>query len=134
MYFDDDVGPYIPPDNIEATIQNGAKRHRKGKDVQRGVFVKEEIIPLQYKGPRTIEKLWENPDFKLKKGVCVSGKNRVIRTRPRFKRWKIEFTLEYDDSIIDEKELKTAVKDAGALVGLGDWIPKYGRFLVEFEN
>jgi hypothetical protein len=47
--------------------------------------------------------------------------------------WVLRFELEFDDSVIGPKELVKAMNDAGALVGLGDWRPKFGRFLVEVE-
>jgi len=45
--------------------------------------------------------------------------------------WSLTFTLEFDDSILNEKALVKAMVDAGALIGLGDWRPKFGRFSVE---
>jgi hypothetical protein len=45
--------------------------------------------------------------------------------------WSILFELEFDDSIINEESVLKAAVDAGALIGLGDWRPKFGRFTVE---
>jgi hypothetical protein len=45
--------------------------------------------------------------------------------------WSLSFDIEFDDSIVNPKNLLKAMSDAGSLVGLGDWRPKFGRFLVE---
>jgi hypothetical protein len=45
--------------------------------------------------------------------------------------WTMTFDLEFDEGIVNPKNLMKAMTDAGSLVGLGDWRPKFGRFLVE---
>ncbi len=136
LYWDDEHGPVIPSDCIESTIHAGAKKSRKGMDVQAAVFVSEEIVPLQYEGPRDMDKLYNSngsngQQFRFRKGVVINGRNRIIRVRPRFPvPWRIEFTLEYDESVVNPKTIIKAMVDAGALVGLCDFRPKYGRFEV----
>lgn len=132
LYWDND-GPFIPSDAIERCIQNGAQKSRLGKDVQASVFVQDEIVLLDYSGPRDKSKLWGNPDYCLRRGVVVN-KGRIIRVRPMFRNWAITFTLEYDETIVSEKNIIQAMQDAGSLVGLGDWRPKFGRFQVEVLN
>lgn len=131
LYWDDEAGVYMPNDCIEACIQGGAKKSKLGKDVQAAVFVQDETVALIYDGPRDIQGLYKDPRFILQKGVKVSM-SKVIRTRPMFPTgWKLKFTLEYDETIINEAALRKAMVDAGSLVGLGDWRPKFGRFIVE---
>jgi hypothetical protein len=131
LYWDDAIGPVIPSDNIERCIQLGAQKSRIGKDVQAAVFCSDAQVRLEYEGPRDKRKLQQDPRFTLRKGVAVQ-QSRIIRIRPMFPTgWLLTFTLEYDESIINEKNLVKAMVDAGALIGLGDWRPKFGRFTVE---
>lgn len=131
IYWDDELGAVIPSDNIERCIQLGAQKSRIGKDVQAAVFCSEPLVKLRYDGPKEKEKLAADPRFTLRRGVAVQ-KSRIIRIRPMFPTgWSITFTLEYDETIVNEKNLVKAMTDAGALIGLGDWRPKFGRFLVE---
>jgi len=51
LYFDDEAGPIMPSDCIEATIQAGAKKSRIGKDVAAAVFVSDDVVPVEYDGP-----------------------------------------------------------------------------------
>lgn len=122
----------IPADNIEAMIIEGARKARKGKDAMAAMFLEEsecEIIhPLKGKSR---EDIYKNPAYTLRKGV-KQQKNRIIRVRPRVPDWKLSFTLEFDETVINGKDLQQAIIEAGAIVGIGDWRPKYGRFTAEF--
>lgn len=131
LYWSEDCGAYIPSDNIERCIQLGAQKSRIGKDVAAAVFCSESAIKLQYDGPKDMRKLYDAGNFILRKGVAVQ-KSRLIRIRPMFPTgWKLQFQLEFDDNIINAKNLLKAVSDAGMLIGLGDWRPKFGRFICE---
>jgi hypothetical protein len=133
LYWSEEArGLVIPSDNIEACICAGARKERKGKDALAAVFCQEDEIVIDHpmKG-KSLEKIMENPEYTLRKGVRVQ-QARIIRIRPRVPQWSATFNLEFDETVMNERDLKAAVMNAGALVGLGDWRPKYGRFTVEF--
>lgn len=131
LYWDDELGAVIPSDNIERCVQLGAQKSRIGKDVQAAMFCSEPLVKLEYEGPKNLDKLAGDPRFTLRRGVAVQ-KSRIIRIRPMFPTgWSLTFTLEYDETIVNTKNIVKAMEDAGALIGLGDWRPKFGRFLVE---
>jgi hypothetical protein len=131
LYWTDGVGLVIPSDNIERCIQLGAQKSRIGKDVQAAVFCTESEVKLNYEGPKQKEKLYADPRFTLRKGVAVQ-QSRIIRIRPMVPTgWSLTFELEFDETIVNQKNLIKAMIDAGALIGLGDWRPKFGRFTVE---
>ena len=131
LYWDDKAGLFIPSANIERCIQLGAQKSRIGKDVQAAVFVADDIVTVKVKGGgRTKEALYGDPAFTLRVGVAIQ-KSRIIRIRPMIPTGgEATFTLEYDENIVNGANLTKAMQDAGALVGLGDWRPKFGRFLV----
>jgi hypothetical protein len=45
--------------------------------------------------------------------------------------WWLTCTIEFDESIVNEAQVLSSTKEAGALCGIGDWRPKFGRFTVE---
>ena len=99
--------------------------------MQAACFVQDETVKVSYEGPKNKDKMFEDPSFVLRKGVKVQT-SRIIRIRPMIPTgWSITFTLEYDESILNEKSILKAMNDAGALIGLGDWRPKFGRFVSE---
>lgn len=121
----------IPSDNIERCIQLGAQKTKRGKDIQSGVLCSDTEIEVEYEGPKDLAKMFADPAFMLRKGVRVQ-KNRIIRVRPMIPTgWKIKVRLEYDKDQINEQNIRRAMLDAGSFIGLGDWRPKFGRFLVE---
>ena len=131
LYWDEADGVIVPSDNIERCIQLGAQKSRIGKDVQAAVFCSAPHVPVTYSGPKDKDKMFADPRFTLRKGVAVQ-KARIIRIRPMIPTgWTLTFDVEFDDSIVNPKNLLKVMNDAGSLVGLGDWRPKFGRFLVE---
>lgn len=128
LYYDEIAGPIIPPEMIEACIREGAKKTKKGKTIQANLRVVEDIIPLEYKGPRDIEGLIKSGEFRDFRVGKLKGKTSINITRPRFDRWSIQFTLEYNDQLIDLEELKEIIRVAGQQACIGDYRPRYGKF------
>src|SRR5271165_5862329 len=100
LYWDEKLGPYIPVDNLQAMIIEGARKRKLGKDFESLVEI---VVPdtgvegykLEYKGPRDPETMWSSKMF-LRKGARV-GQSRVVRTRPRFSGWSLRFEVEILD-------------------------------------
>jgi hypothetical protein len=131
LYWDSQDGLIMPSDNIERCIQLGAQKSRIGKDVQAAVFCAAAHVCIEHAGPKDKDKLYADPRYTLRKGVAVQ-KSRIIRIRPMIPTgWSMTFDIEFDEGIVNPKNLLKAMTDAGSLVGLGDWRPKFGRFLVE---
>lgn len=132
-YWNDEIGLYIPAENVEATIKNGAKQFRKGADVEKYVSVTDLYIPLNYGANLTKQQLIADPAYRDVRVMNVQ-KNKILRTRPRFNRWAITFTLTYNEDKIDLDTIVNALENAGAYVGLCDSRPKYGKFAVVVEE
>jgi hypothetical protein len=131
LYLSEDGKPVIPSDNIERCIQLGAQKKRMGKDVAAAVLCSDAEYPLQYDGPKDPAEMYKSIRFVNRKSVAVQN-SRVMRVRPMIPTgWVLVFELEYDESVINEKAIIDAMQDAGSLIGLGDWRPKFGRFTVE---
>ena len=126
-YWDDEIGLYIPAENIEATIKNGAKANKKGKDIEKYVNVKDPMIPFDYGENLTKEELIKDFRFRDTRPMTVN-RSKVIRTRPRFNRWRITFEMEYAEDKIDIETIVNAMEYAGQYVGLCDSRPRYGKF------
>lgn len=129
LYLGDKGEPVMPGECLEALIRSGAKKTRQGKDVQSSVLV-DGLIPIQYEGPKNIDKLWAMGDkFAISVPVkVVSAK--VIRTRPIFRSWKLTFDVKFGPDVIDVADLDGFIVTAGEMCGLCDWRPRYGRFEV----
>lgn len=129
LYWDADMGPVLPADNIMKCIREGAMKNKNGKQVEQAVFV-DDHAAIRYDGPRDRDALYQDSKFVLRKTVVVN-RARCIRVRPVFSSWSATFRVTVDTSIMDLGKLDTAVATAGKLVGIGTWRPRFGRFLVE---
>lgn len=121
--------PVVPEMAMMATIRNGARRERRGQEVMAGVMVEPEMIPLSYDGPKMPDALFKNKTFRDVRRV-VNTRASVLRCRPRFNKWGVEFDLLYDPGTINSRTLKDATEAAGRYVGLLDFRPRFGRFEV----
>lgn len=127
-YYSKDPGFYIPAPNVLACIRDGAKAERKGKNVESGFVVLGEKIPLilPMNEPQT-------PDGRFKAGLFNQAgvrvsQARVLRTRPIFHDWAMEFQALMDTGVLNGQDLQRAIVTAGLRKGLGDWRPAFGRF------
>jgi hypothetical protein len=128
MYFDDNLGPYVPSMNVEATIRNAAKQIRRGKDTGFGLQVSPDRIPVIYEGPRTKEELWDDKKFSdFSVGKMKTGSS-VNLCRPRFDMWSLKFKIIYDEKVFNDSTIKELLVIGGHKIGLCDWRPSHGRF------
>ncbi|MDX3314642.1 hypothetical protein P1S61_37445 [Streptomyces sp. ME08-AFT2] len=130
LYYDPEIGPYIPGQNIERSLVDAAKVTKSGVKVTRGVFVSSNINPLAYKGPRDIDGLWADENFRHMASVKVQ-QNRVMRCRPMFRTWRTEAEGTLDTRVLSLDELQSIADTAGSMIGIGDYRPRYGRFTAE---
>lgn len=133
LYIDPNIGPFIPGENIERCIRDGATLTKNGMNVKRGLFISTDVNPLAYDGPRDPEPLWSDERFRFIRTVR-NQQNRVSRCRPIFTEWRTSAEGTLDETILDFGTLKSIVEQSGLYVGLGDWRPRYGRFTAELTR
>lgn len=88
---------------------------------------------MDYGEKLTKEQLINNYEYRDTR-IMVVQRSKVVRTRPRFDQWKIQFNLMYDEEKIDLDTIIQALENAGKYVGLCDSRPKYGKFAVIVEE
>lgn len=118
-------GCFVPSSWIEAALRDTAKEFKgKGRSSLKGtilssVFVEPEEIPL---GKKTYDEIDRRP--------AVIQRQRIVKSRPRFNSWEIEFTINFDEERVRKEVLKEILVEAGKSKGIGDYRPKFGRFEV----
>jgi hypothetical protein len=124
---------YFPAENLRQCFVNAGKRFKIGRasastDLAAAIFVMPEELPLVGE--------WEIDSRPV---VIPSTQGRILRHRPKFKEWSMEFSLEVNADLITETLIRDVVKSAGDLVGIGDFRPAckgpFGRFeVVKWEE
>lgn len=132
LYHDPDIGPYIPGENIWRCLWDAAKKYKMGVKVKEGVFITSDINPLAYGGPREATELWADENFRHMASVKV-GMSRTMRCRPQFREWRVAADGVLDPSLLEPSNLESIAETAGQLIGLGDWRPRFGRFIAEVK-
>lgn len=124
-------GIYIPAEVIESTLIEGAKKQRLGKDFRAGVLVDGDPVLKFPDMDLSVQDLWTSEKYTDIRKVRVQ-KNSVMRTRPIFANWEIEFGVNYSPDVIPNAEtLIDIAVNTGKVVGLCEYRPRYGRFNVE---
>jgi hypothetical protein len=131
LYLDDDGCVVVPGENIEGMIAGGGvKNERMNKSSYLAGIICDGAWPLKYEGPKAVAGLMADHRFRDVRGVVVDNK-RVMRCRPIFRSWSLEFTVHYMPETINPSQVYRAVETAGRIVGLCEYTPKFGRFVVE---
>lgn len=135
LYWKEDVGIYLPGDNITACIVAGARKSKSGKQAEQGLVPIDDAPITTVCKTTDLEALHKRKEFQFRSPVRIPPKtgSRLMKVRPMVPTgWTASIVIEYD--IIPTSDLKEAITDAGATIGLGDWRPKFGRFSCEFGN
>lgn len=129
-----DNRPCLPPRVLKAIIASrggAAGKERRRKDATAGIWVDNHAY-IEYEGPTDPDEMWKDDRFHFTVPVVVKG-SKIIRTRVIFPLpWAVEVTYNFNDRLVDERDLKRWLKVAGEEVGLCEWRPEYGRFEPEF--
>ena len=127
FYLTEDDRPGIPTWNVFRCIQEGGKRNRLGKSIERSVqMLGTDVVPISFDGPKTVQGMWDAGCYD-QRSVKV-GQSKVIRTRPSFRNWSVEVDLMLLTEVLGTDDFAMAVENAGIMEGLGDYRPRFGRF------
>ena len=130
LYLNKQQQVILPDFLLESAFINGAKKSKLGKQAQAGLFI-ENHATLDFDGQDlSPDELFERGENLHRKAVRVQ-QNKVMRTRFIAEQWGAKINLVYNDTLLNEAQVIRAIEDCGEQVGLCDWRPKYGRFLVE---
>lgn len=141
-YWNPETGLHQPGVHIEAALIKSAtnfqivgRQKKTYKDLFKGtVFVHPELISYGF-GKLSPDDLLKKGSIEIHRAVCVVQRSRVERLRPLIPAgWKLKFTLQLFDDQLPRDTLKEILDYAGRFVGIGDWRPRFGRFIVtEFK-
>lgn len=133
VYETDDGLVGIPSWNVFKSFQEGARLNKLGRHVERGLLpMGVDIAPLKHDGPNTARSMWDAGCYD-QRSVKV-GQSKVTRTRPMFRNWSIDVAFALDTEILRRDEFEMVAENAGRLVGLGDYRPRFGRYDVEVSE
>jgi len=134
---------YVDTEEAEKRVY----RNSKGEIIVTSAQLKASLIKaatdFKYAGRKTYKDflkagiIFSDTEFKLStqeyeihKCSVVIQRARIMRARPMFKDWKVEFEFEIIDENIAPSVVKEIFEAAGKYQGLGDYRPEFGRYKV----
>lgn len=128
LYVDEKSKIYQPSEHILGALINAGKNFNYEKKRTYKDVIKSSVFIT----PATI--VHEHQKWEIDRRPVVVMRARIVRARPRFDRWALSFAIEYDEEIMSKAKLKEILDYAGQRVGIGDYRPLFGRFIVtKFE-
>lgn len=130
IYTDAEGRICVPGHAIQACIRDGGKTRKLGSKIQESTTVFGNPV-LKYTGSKDIEKLRDNPSFRLRRFLKVQRQG-VMRTWPQFTEWSLEFEIRFPEDVFDPQEIADCVEIAGSLKGMLESRTRgYGRFVID---
>ena len=136
LYFNDEIGLYMPSENLYAAFYKAAKKFKLGMKCSAISFPDPIGYPIFTANHTNYIELKKDTTNKFVKTIVIQ-KAKTISCRPIFNKWEMNFELEFETNIIDANEIKTILMAMSQRVGLGVWTPGspkpgiFGKFLIK---
>jgi hypothetical protein len=128
LYKDENGNIALPSVNVKACIREAGRNYRvSGRRTTFAAMIRAAIDIRPYPYITLLHKGW-----KVDVRSVVVQRNRILRARPLFDDWSLDFDIvNKDPTVIHKDTLKRILEDAGKYYGLGDFRPEFGLFKVE---
>lgn len=135
LYKNSDGDIIIPDLVLYAFMQEACKKYKVNPPKSIGrtwtAYFKSSVMPLE---PAILENVDVEPFGAMVNGSPSSskGSSKVFRVRPRIKKgWTTSITVLDTAEFLNKDTVKAIFETGGMFVGLCDWRPLHGRFIVE---
>lgn len=133
-YRDESGNLYQPAEHIlQCLVKAGTNFQVKGKgkktykDAIKGNLTIEPECITHFKDDGSPRK-----DFTIDSRPVRIKNARIMRHRPLLSEWRLEFSiLVLDEKLIPGETMNAILVSAGQTIGIGDYRPRFGRFIVE---
>lgn len=139
IYFDKELGVYVPVSWITAAIEKISHKQAKiSKAEMRGAVMPPPNLTkmkLTYRGMRKVksaEDIISNGEFHHMM-LLKQGQVKVAKMFPIFHDWSFSGSLDFDSTVIDPSTLKQLLEHAAHYGGFGDFRPNFGRAEITTE-
>ena len=130
LYKDEKGTIYQPSSHIEGALKEAAKSFKiagkRGATYSKLVASTIQVMPDAIPHKLT--------DYHIDARPVVIQRARIVRYRPMFDEWELDFNIQIPDDQLPIDIVKQILDQAGLYVGIGDYRPgkggKYGKFMV----
>lgn len=132
LYILPDGTIYQPATHIEGAFIKAAANFKitgKGKKTYKDLAKSSIFVE-----PDAIAHKIQEYDIDKRPVVNPTTRGRVIRARPILNKWALSFRIKVLDDQFPREVVKSVLDYAGSSVGIGDYRPRFGRFIVTEFN
>ena len=129
--YENEDGIYQPSTHIIGTMKKAGARFQipgQGKLTYKNLIGSGVVLVTPDAIPHIVQ------DWEVDTRSVIVNRGRIMRSRPCFEKWALEFQLDIDDEEIPAEVVKDVLDHAGKRVGIGDFRPEkggsFGRFYV----
>jgi len=136
IYWNAEIGPYLPAENLWRSIIDGGRQSKDGKLIERGLRPLVDMMAIQYSGPRDLISLWAGGKSKWvdRRPAKPPGQGKIVACRPVFPEWVVEGLFGVDDEVLDLHTLRRIADVAGLRCGVGTYRLRFGRYEAEVDE
>lgn len=127
LYYNSQSGYFMKAECFEGAFYEAAKTQKLGKIFKEAVRIPDNPIFHFEHESLSPDQLFQVDEYRDLRTVKIQ-RSRVLCCRPIFNEWNCEVEIWYEETRLDEQELKDIINYAGRYIGICDYRPKYGRF------
>lgn len=143
LYYEKEVGVYMPTKCLLGCFKAAAKKYRLGKQ-SKAIFIdlgigctiwRDEEFSYKNTTPEQLWRMMDSNDCQVHVHCAsvVVQNSRLMRYRPIFPKWQIEFESYLNTELLNEKDFRSIIETAGMEMGIGELRPElangnFGRF------
>lgn len=127
LYYDEEMGPYLPSENLWKSILDAARTTKEGKTIERGLLLANPKMRLEYDGPRKDQELYNDGRFIHVCDANASGR-KIMAVRAMFPEWACQGQFIVNEEQLNIESLERIVQLAGAVIGVGTYRRRFGRY------
>ncbi len=126
LYRNTDGKIFVPSTWVEGTLRKASSLFKipgRGKATYKDLVLSSIIV-------EPTEILIKPQKYEVDARTVVINRSRVMRYRPIFKEWTLNFKINVLEEQFSEDAVQQILVHAGGYKGIGDYRPKFGRFEV----
>lgn len=131
VYWNAEIGYYIPSSHFLKTIESAAKEMKMGKKIIQSLIIPEDsVLEFKHSGIEPKDLYNSNPEYiDIRDGVIQRARVSVVRMIVNS--WKTKVALWFDENQLDEGDIVRFFENAGLRFGVGTYRQRYGKFVVK---
>jgi len=126
LYWNDQIGLYMPVENLQAALHKACKKHKMGNNVSAFIFSEKLGFQIETEGHKDLSVLSARKECRFVKTVTIQ-RAKTLSCRAIFNEWGIKFNFILDQLIMNQSDAEMIIDTMTNRIGLGVWTPSHQK-------